>query len=181
MVRKKPSTTKTTLLLNSTLGQPLKHYLAIVLGLPWTTWHLPLGACRSSELGLSWQHDLILPEPTYWLDFLVFSPRVPGGAAGSPWNNALGGSPLAKGMATIMHPGGGSLSSPATATRSAVPLTILQDHTQHSASSLPTGSCLRHMAQPTASQAGVTTIPTGMDTNFSRILPDRNRLGVPGV
>lgn len=86
--------------------------------------------------------------------------RVPGGGAGLPWNNVLGGSPLAKGMATIMHPGGGSLSSPATAARSALPLTTLQDHMQHPATSLPTGSCLRHSAQPTASQAGDTTIPT---------------------
>ncbi|XP_028748271.1 E3 ubiquitin-protein ligase SH3RF3 [Peromyscus leucopus] len=87
--------------------------------------------------------------------------RVPGGGAGSPWNNVLGGSPLAKGMATIMHPGGGSLSSPATATRPALPLTTLQDHMQHpAATSLPTGGCLRHSAQPTASQAGSTPIPT---------------------
>ncbi|GAB1295130.1 E3 ubiquitin-protein ligase SH3RF3 [Apodemus speciosus] len=86
--------------------------------------------------------------------------RVPGGGAGPSWNNVLGGSPLAKGMATIMHPGGGSLSSPATATRTALPLTTLQDHMQHPAPSLPTGSCLRHTAQPTASQAGDTTLPT---------------------
>ncbi|EGW10298.1 SH3 domain-containing RING finger protein 3, partial [Cricetulus griseus] len=86
--------------------------------------------------------------------------RVPGGGAGSPWNNVLGGSPLAKGMATIMHPGGGSLSSPATATRPVLPLTTLQDHMQHPATSLPMGGCLRHTAQPTASQAGGTIIPT---------------------
>lgn len=109
-------------------------------------------------------HILILPEPTYWFDSVYF-PRVPGGGAGSPWNNVLGGSPLAKGMATIMHPGGGSLSSPATAARPVLPPTTPQDHMQHPATSLPTGSCLRHTAQPTASQAGGTTIPTGTDTN----------------
>lgn len=127
--------------------------------------------------------DLILPEPTHWLDFLLFffSTRVPGGGAGLPWNNVLGGSPLAKGMATIMHPGGGSLSSPATATRSALPLTTLQDHMQHPATPLPTGSCLRHAAQPTASQAGDTTIPTGMDTKLPGVFPDRNQLGASGV
>ncbi|XP_021507463.1 E3 ubiquitin-protein ligase SH3RF3 isoform X1 [Meriones unguiculatus] len=86
--------------------------------------------------------------------------RIPGGGAGSPWNNVLGGSPLAKGMATIMHPGGGSLSSPATAARPVLPPTTPQDHMQHPATSLPTGSCLRHTAQPTASQGGGTTIPT---------------------
>ncbi|XP_051009038.1 E3 ubiquitin-protein ligase SH3RF3 [Acomys russatus] len=86
--------------------------------------------------------------------------RVPGGGAGSPWNTVLGGSPLAKGMATIMHPGGGSLSSPATANRPVPPPSALQDHVQHTATSLPAGSCLRHPAQPTASQAGATTIPT---------------------
>ncbi|XP_029426508.1 E3 ubiquitin-protein ligase SH3RF3 isoform X2 [Nannospalax galili] len=85
--------------------------------------------------------------------------RVPGGGAGSPWNNVLGGSPLAKGMATTMHPGGGSLSSPATATRPVLPLTTPQAHTQLPAASLPTGSCLRHTAQTTASQAHG-TIPT---------------------
>lgn len=110
-------------------------------------------------------HGLILPEPTH-LPGSAYFPRVPGGGAGSPWNNVLGGSPLAKGMATIMHPGGGSLSSPATATRPALPLTTLQDHMQHpAATSLPTGGCLRHSAQPTASQAGSTPIPTGMDTD----------------
>ncbi|XP_051042678.1 E3 ubiquitin-protein ligase SH3RF3 [Phodopus roborovskii] len=86
--------------------------------------------------------------------------RIPGGGAGSPWNNVLGGSPLAKGMATIMHPGGGSLSSPATATRTVLPLTTLQDHMQHPATSLSTGSCLRHTAQSTVNQAGGTTNPT---------------------
>ncbi|KAF7471298.1 hypothetical protein GHT09_017535 [Marmota monax] len=81
--------------------------------------------------------------------------RVPGGGAGPPRNNVLGGSPLAKGMTTTMHPGGGSLSSPATATRPALSLTT----PQHLAGSPPTGSCLRHAAQPAASQARA-TIPT---------------------
>ncbi|MBZ3886928.1 SH3 domain-containing RING finger protein 3 [Sciurus carolinensis] len=81
--------------------------------------------------------------------------RVPGGGAGPPRNNVLGGSPLAKGMTTTMHPGGGSLSSPATATRPAVPLTT----PQHLAASPPAGSCLRHAAQPAASQARG-TVPT---------------------
>lgn len=112
-------------------------------------------------------HDLNLPEPTDLLGSAYF-PRIPGGGTGSPWNNVLGGSPLAKGMATIMHPGGGSLSSPATATRPALPLTTLQDQMQHPATSLPTGSCLRHTAQPTASQAGGTTIPAGRNTNSQR-------------
>nr|XP_004651866.2 E3 ubiquitin-protein ligase SH3RF3 isoform X1 [Jaculus jaculus] len=85
--------------------------------------------------------------------------RVPGGGTGSPRNNVLGGSPLAKGMATTMHPGGGSLSSPATVNRPVLPLTTPQSHMQHPAASLPTGSCLRHTAQPTASQARG-TIPT---------------------
>ncbi|KAM4803937.1 E3 ubiquitin-protein ligase SH3RF3 [Urocitellus parryii] len=81
--------------------------------------------------------------------------RVPGGGAGPPRNSVLGGSPLAKGMTTTMHPGGGSLSSPATATRPALPLTT----PPHLAGSPPTGSCLRHAAQPAASQARA-TIPT---------------------
>ncbi|KAM4867923.1 LOW QUALITY PROTEIN: E3 ubiquitin-protein ligase SH3RF3 [Thomomys bottae] len=79
--------------------------------------------------------------------------RVPGGGAGSSRNNALGGSPLAKGMTTTMQPGGGSLSSPATTTRPALPLTTPQAHSQHLAASPPIGSCLRHAAQTTAGQA----------------------------
>ncbi|XP_075419484.1 E3 ubiquitin-protein ligase SH3RF3 isoform X5 [Tenrec ecaudatus] len=85
--------------------------------------------------------------------------RVPVGGAGPPRNNVLGGSPLAKGMTTTIHPGGGSLSSPATATRPALPLTTPQAHAQHQAASPPMGSCLRHSAQPVASQAR-STIPT---------------------
>uniref|UniRef100_A0A8C9DTZ8 RING-type E3 ubiquitin transferase n=1 Tax=Prolemur simus TaxID=1328070 RepID=A0A8C9DTZ8_PROSS len=84
--------------------------------------------------------------------------RVPVGGAGPPRNNVVGGSPLAKGITTTMHPGGGSLSSPATATRPALPITTPPAHAQHPASP-PTGSCLRHMAQPAASQAR-STIPT---------------------
>ncbi|XP_049712569.1 E3 ubiquitin-protein ligase SH3RF3 isoform X1 [Elephas maximus indicus] len=85
--------------------------------------------------------------------------RVPVGGAGPPRNNVVGGSPLAKGMTTTIHPGGGSLSSPATATRPALPLTTPQAHAQHQAGSPPVGSCLRHSAQPAASQAR-STIPT---------------------
>ncbi|XP_035551987.2 E3 ubiquitin-protein ligase SH3RF3 isoform X1 [Canis lupus dingo] len=83
--------------------------------------------------------------------------RAPVGGAGPPRNNVVGGSPLAKGMATTIHPGGGSLSSPATATRPALPLTTPQ--AQHQAASPPTGSCLRHTAQPATSQARG-TVPT---------------------
>ncbi|KAB0358029.1 hypothetical protein FD754_002185 [Muntiacus muntjak] len=79
--------------------------------------------------------------------------RIPVGGAGPPRNNAVGGSPLAKGMATTMHPGGGSLSSPATALRPALPLTTAQVPVQHQAASPPLGSCLRHTVQPAASQA----------------------------
>ncbi|KAM9584823.1 E3 ubiquitin-protein ligase SH3RF3 [Trichechus inunguis] len=85
--------------------------------------------------------------------------RVPVGGAGPPRNNVVGGSPLAKGMTTTIHPGGGSLSSPATATRPALTLTTPQAHAQHQASSPAVGSCLRHSAQPAASQAR-STIPT---------------------
>nr|XP_045741271.1 E3 ubiquitin-protein ligase SH3RF3 isoform X2 [Mirounga angustirostris] len=84
---------------------------------------------------------------------------APIGGAGPPRNNVVGGSPLAKGMATTIHPGGGSLSSPATATRPALPLTIPQ--AQHQAASPPMSSCLRHTAQPATSQARG-TVPTGM-------------------
>ncbi|XP_068420739.1 E3 ubiquitin-protein ligase SH3RF3 isoform X2 [Eschrichtius robustus] len=79
--------------------------------------------------------------------------RVPVGGAGPPRNNAVGGSPLAKGMATTLHPGGGSLSSPATALRPALPLTMAQAPAQHQAVSPALGSCLRHSVQPAASQA----------------------------
>ncbi|XP_014647077.1 PREDICTED: SH3 domain-containing RING finger protein 3 [Ceratotherium simum simum] len=84
--------------------------------------------------------------------------RVPVGGAGPPRNNVVGGSPLAKGMATTIHPGGGSLSSPATATRPAFPLTTPQAQAQHQAPSPPMGSCLRHSAQPAASQARSTIL-----------------------
>uniref|UniRef100_H0XFD4 RING-type E3 ubiquitin transferase n=1 Tax=Otolemur garnettii TaxID=30611 RepID=H0XFD4_OTOGA len=83
---------------------------------------------------------------------------VPIGGAGPSRNNVVGESPLAKGITTTMHPGGGSLSSPAIATRPALPITTPPAHAQHPASP-PTGSCLRHMAQPAASQAR-STIPT---------------------
>ncbi|ELW72158.1 SH3 domain-containing RING finger protein 3 [Tupaia chinensis] len=83
--------------------------------------------------------------------------RAPVGGAGPSRSNAVGGSPLAKGMATTMHPGGGSLSSPATATRPALPITTPQAHAQHPTASPPAGSCLRHPAQPAASQARSST------------------------
>ncbi|XP_008978498.4 E3 ubiquitin-protein ligase SH3RF3 isoform X1 [Callithrix jacchus] len=79
--------------------------------------------------------------------------RVPAGGAGPSRNNVVGGSPLAKGITTTMHPGSGSLSSLATATRPALPITTPQAHAQHPTASPPTGSCLRHSAQPAASQA----------------------------
>uniref|UniRef100_A0A8C2VZV0 RING-type E3 ubiquitin transferase n=1 Tax=Chinchilla lanigera TaxID=34839 RepID=A0A8C2VZV0_CHILA len=68
--------------------------------------------------------------------------RAPGGAAGPPRNSVLGGSPLAKGMATTMHPGGGSLSRPA------LPLSTPQAQALNPAGSPPMGSCPRHTAQP---------------------------------
>ncbi|XP_015446742.1 SH3 domain-containing RING finger protein 3 isoform X4 [Pteropus alecto] len=76
-------------------------------------------------------------------------------ASRAPWNNMVGGSPLAKGMATTIHPGGGSLSSPSTATRPALPL----NSPQAQAASPLMGSCLRHSAKPVASQAR-STVPT---------------------
>ncbi|XP_006883882.1 PREDICTED: SH3 domain-containing RING finger protein 3 [Elephantulus edwardii] len=85
--------------------------------------------------------------------------RVPVGGAGPTRNNVVGGSPLAKGMTTTIQPGGGSLSSPATATRPAVPLTTPQAHAQHQAASPPMGTCLRHSPQPATSQAR-SPIPT---------------------
>ncbi|XP_039708529.1 E3 ubiquitin-protein ligase SH3RF3 isoform X4 [Pteropus medius] len=76
-------------------------------------------------------------------------------ASRAPWNNMVGGSPLAKGMATTIHPGGGSLSSPSTATRPALPL----NSPQAQAASPLMGSCLRHSAKPVTSQAR-STVPT---------------------
>ncbi|XP_029792903.1 E3 ubiquitin-protein ligase SH3RF3 [Suricata suricatta] len=84
--------------------------------------------------------------------------RAPVGGAGPSRNNVVGGSPLAKGMATTIHPGGGSLSSPTTASRPALPLTTPQ--AQHQAAAPAVGSCLRHTAQPATSQARG-TVPTG--------------------
>ncbi|XP_006873101.1 PREDICTED: SH3 domain-containing RING finger protein 3 [Chrysochloris asiatica] len=80
--------------------------------------------------------------------------RVPVGGAAAPRNNVIGGSPLAKGMTTTIHPGGGSLSSPVTTTRPALPVT-----TPQASASPPTGSCLRHSTQPVTSQ-GRSTVPT---------------------
>nr|XP_019570575.1 PREDICTED: SH3 domain-containing RING finger protein 3 isoform X1 [Rhinolophus sinicus] len=90
-------------------------------------------------------------------NYVTPASRAPLGGAGPPRNNVVGGSPLAKGMATTIHPGGGSLSSPATATRPALPLTTPQAQAQ--AASPPMGSCLRHSAQPVASQAR-SAVPT---------------------
>ena len=102
--------------------------------------------------------DVLLGVPS--LDSFCLFCRVPGGGAGSVRNSVLGGSPLAKGMATTLHLGGGSLSSPATALRPALPLSTGQAQAQHQAASPPMGSCLRHSAQPTASQAR-NAVPTG--------------------
>ncbi|XP_054557306.1 E3 ubiquitin-protein ligase SH3RF3 [Talpa occidentalis] len=88
--------------------------------------------------------------------------RVPVGVAGPPRNN--GGSPLAKGMVTTIHPSGGSLSSPATATRSALPLTTFQAQAQHQAASPPMSTCLLHSPQLVTSQVR-STIPTAAHTS----------------
>ncbi|KAJ8787864.1 hypothetical protein J1605_005668 [Eschrichtius robustus] len=93
--------------------------------------------------------------------------RVPVGGAGPPRNNAVGGSPLAKGMATTLHPGGGSLSSPATALRPALPLTMAQAPAQHQAVSPALGSCLRHSVQPAASQARSAGTPGSQRTGLT--------------
>ncbi|XP_014387590.1 PREDICTED: SH3 domain-containing RING finger protein 3 isoform X2 [Myotis brandtii] len=90
-------------------------------------------------------------------NYVTPASRAPLGGAGPPGNNVVGGSPLAKGMATSIHPGGGSLSSPATAARAALPLATPQ--AQHQAASPPVGSCLWHSAPPAASQAR-STVPT---------------------
>ncbi|XP_059544342.1 E3 ubiquitin-protein ligase SH3RF3 isoform X1 [Myotis daubentonii] len=84
-------------------------------------------------------------------NYVTPASRAPLGGPGPPGNNVVGGSPLAKGMATSIHPGGGSLSSPATAARAALPLTTPQ--AQHQAASPPVGSCLWHSAPPAPSQA----------------------------
>ncbi|KAK2490925.1 hypothetical protein MC885_004147 [Smutsia gigantea] len=85
--------------------------------------------------------------------------RVPVGGAGLPRNNVAAGSPLAKGMATTTHPGGGSLSNPAPATRPALPLSTAQ--AQHQAASPAMGTCLQHSAQPVADQAH-SAVPTAV-------------------
>ncbi|XP_008152328.2 E3 ubiquitin-protein ligase SH3RF3 [Eptesicus fuscus] len=90
-------------------------------------------------------------------NYVTPASRAPSGGAGPPGNNVAGGSPLAKGMATSIHPGSGSLSSPATAVRAALPLASPQ--AQHQAASLPGGSCLWHSAPPAASRAR-STVPT---------------------
>ncbi|XP_045440141.1 E3 ubiquitin-protein ligase SH3RF3 isoform X4 [Pipistrellus kuhlii] len=90
-------------------------------------------------------------------NYVTPASRAPLGGAGPPGNNVVGGSPLAKGMATSIHPRSGSMSSPATALRAALPLTTPQ--AQHQAASLPVGSCLWHSASPAASQAR-STVPT---------------------
>lgn len=90
-------------------------------------------------------------------NYVTPASRAPLGGPGPPGNNVVGGSPLAKGMATSIHPGGGSLSSPATTARAALPLATPQ--AQHQAASPPVGSCLWHSAPPAASQAR-STVPT---------------------
>lgn len=92
---------------------------------------------------------------------LLYFLRVPIGGGPPPRNNTIGGSPLAKGMTTTIHPGGGSLSSPATATRSNLPFTATPTQVQPQAASPPMNTCLRHSAQLASSQAR-NTIPTGM-------------------
>lgn len=110
-------------------------------------------------------------------EFLLLSlHRVPAGGAGPPRNNVVGGSPLAKGITTTMHPGSGSLSSLATATRPALPITTPQAHAQHPTASPPTGSCLRHSAQPVASQAR-STISTGTFPDSQGPHPARHQQG----
>lgn len=121
-----------------------------------------LSSLRSSREGRAFRAGLCglvpsVPSPDF---ILLCSLRVPVGGAGPPRNNVVGGSPLAKGMAATIHPGGGSLSSPATATRPTPPLTTPQAQAQHQAASPAMGSCLRHSTQPAASQAR-STIPTG--------------------
>ncbi|XP_055970547.1 E3 ubiquitin-protein ligase SH3RF3 [Sorex fumeus] len=85
--------------------------------------------------------------------------RVPIGGGPPPRNNSVGGSPLAKGMATTIHPGGGSLSSPASASRSSLALSAPTAQAQQHPASLPLGTCLRHSAQLAASQARSTISP----------------------
>ncbi|XP_063085781.1 E3 ubiquitin-protein ligase SH3RF3 isoform X2 [Cavia porcellus] len=89
--------------------------------------------------------------------------RAPGAAA-PPRNSVLGGSPLAKGMATTMHPGGGSLSRPAQ------PVTTPQVQAPHPAGSPPTSSCPRHTAQ---SATGQTQGPLSAATHSSTQAQDR--------
>ncbi|XP_054447985.1 E3 ubiquitin-protein ligase SH3RF3 [Pteronotus mesoamericanus] len=83
-------------------------------------------------------------------NYVTPASRAPLGGAGPPWDNAVGGSPLVKGIAAATHPGGGSLSSPASALRLAFPLSTTQ--AQHQAASPSVGSCLWHSAQPVESQ-----------------------------
>ncbi|KAM5322292.1 LOW QUALITY PROTEIN: E3 ubiquitin-protein ligase SH3RF3 [Glossophaga mutica] len=88
-------------------------------------------------------------------NYVMPASRAPLEGPGPPWSNMVGGSPLAKGIATTIHPGGGSLSSPARALRPVLPLSTAQ--VQHQAASPPVGSCLWHSAQPVESQARDTT------------------------
>ncbi|XP_059577031.1 E3 ubiquitin-protein ligase SH3RF3 isoform X2 [Alligator mississippiensis] len=76
---------------------------------------------------------------------------VPVGAS-QPRNSIAGGSQATKGNPGAVHPGGASLTNPATAVRPVVPITAPQTHPQLQTASPQTNNCLRYSAQPTASQ-----------------------------
>ncbi|XP_025070969.1 SH3 domain-containing RING finger protein 3 isoform X1 [Alligator sinensis] len=77
--------------------------------------------------------------------------RVPVGAS-QPRNSIAGGSQATKGSPGAVHPGGASLTNPATAVRPVVPITAPQTHPQLQTASPQTNNCLRYSAQPTAGQ-----------------------------
>lgn len=82
---------------------------------------------------------------------ISFVHRVPVGAS-QPRNSIAGGSQATKGNPGAVHPGGASLTNPATAVRPVVPITAPQTHPQLQTASPQTNNCLRYSAQPTASQ-----------------------------
>ncbi|KAM8789218.1 LOW QUALITY PROTEIN: E3 ubiquitin-protein ligase SH3RF3 [Rhynchonycteris naso] len=84
-------------------------------------------------------------------NYVTPASRAPLGGARPPQNNMVGRSPLAKGMATTTHPGGGTLRSPAT--------TLITAPAQPQAASPLKGTCLWHSALPVTSQAQ-STVPT---------------------